>query len=182
MLTPHSFRAKWNGVEESRRKALNGAIDPLLPFWSDAAGPPDFDRDNNMKLSPNDKIAGVLAPLFALRTEDDLGIGDVAALRQFIDWAALASSCNFRSAVQRRQQLTQLVPARSALPCTWLGGAEDLSKKLCEVTAGTDLSALPRGSEAGIVKRLKKLSSGLRRFPGTCPNRSAGRGSVRRIL
>ena len=40
-----------------------------------------------MNLSPNDKIAGVLAPLFALRTEDDLGIGDVAALRQFIDWA-----------------------------------------------------------------------------------------------
>jgi 4-alpha-glucanotransferase len=39
-----------------------------------------------MKLSPNDKIAGVLAPLFALRTEDDLGIGDVAALRQFIGW------------------------------------------------------------------------------------------------
>src|SRR3954471_23275529 len=41
-----------------------------------------------MKLSPNDKIAGVLAPLFALRTENDLGIGDVAALRQFIDWIA----------------------------------------------------------------------------------------------
>src|SRR3954471_9312659 len=41
-----------------------------------------------MNLSPETKIAGVLAPLFALRTENDLGIGDVAALRQFIDWAA----------------------------------------------------------------------------------------------
>ena len=40
-----------------------------------------------MKLSPNDKIAGLLAPLFALRTEDDLGVGDVAALRQFIAWS-----------------------------------------------------------------------------------------------
>mgnify|MGYP001793711343 FL=1 len=40
-----------------------------------------------MNLSPNDKIAGVLAPLFALRTEDDLGIGDVTALRQIIDWS-----------------------------------------------------------------------------------------------
>ena len=40
-----------------------------------------------MDLSPERKIAGVLAPLFALRTDDDLGIGDVAALRQFIDWA-----------------------------------------------------------------------------------------------
>ncbi|MEP6698555.1 MAG: 4-alpha-glucanotransferase [Verrucomicrobiota bacterium] len=40
-----------------------------------------------MKLPPEKKIAGVLAPLFALRTETDLGIGDLEALRQFIDWA-----------------------------------------------------------------------------------------------
>jgi 4-alpha-glucanotransferase len=41
-----------------------------------------------MNLSPEKKIAGVLAPLFALRTENDLGIGDVEALREFIDWLA----------------------------------------------------------------------------------------------
>lgn len=41
-----------------------------------------------MNLSLDKKIAGVLVPLFALRGEDDLGIGDTAALRQFIDWAA----------------------------------------------------------------------------------------------
>jgi 4-alpha-glucanotransferase len=41
-----------------------------------------------MNLSPETKIAGILAPLFALRREDDLGIGDVGALRQLIDWAA----------------------------------------------------------------------------------------------
>ncbi len=41
-----------------------------------------------MNLSPDKKIAGVLVPLFALRGEDDLGIGDTAALQQFIDWAA----------------------------------------------------------------------------------------------
>ncbi|MDQ6860238.1 MAG: 4-alpha-glucanotransferase [Verrucomicrobiota bacterium] len=41
-----------------------------------------------MNLSPENRIAGVLTPLFALRTEDDLGIGDLAGLRQFIDWAA----------------------------------------------------------------------------------------------
>jgi 4-alpha-glucanotransferase len=41
-----------------------------------------------MNLSPEKKIAGVLVPLFALRGEDDLGIGDIAALREFIDWAA----------------------------------------------------------------------------------------------
>ncbi len=33
-------------------------------------------------------MAGVLTPLFALRGENDFGIGDIAALREFIDWAA----------------------------------------------------------------------------------------------
>ena len=41
-----------------------------------------------MNLSPEQKIAGVLAPLFALRRETDLGVGDLEALRHFIDWAA----------------------------------------------------------------------------------------------
>src|SRR5438093_1934623 len=38
-----------------------------------------------MNLSLENKIAGVLVPLFALRREDDLGIGDLGALREFID-------------------------------------------------------------------------------------------------
>src|SRR5881409_3358889 len=41
-----------------------------------------------MNLSPEKRIAGVLAPLFALRGRNDLGIGDLAALREFIDWVA----------------------------------------------------------------------------------------------
>src|SRR5919201_3713412 len=41
-----------------------------------------------MNLSLEKKIAGVLVPLFALRREDDLGIGDLGALREFIDWIA----------------------------------------------------------------------------------------------
>ncbi len=41
-----------------------------------------------MTLSPDQKLAGVLTPLFALRTDDDLGIGDLEGLRQFVDWAA----------------------------------------------------------------------------------------------
>jgi len=45
---------------------------------------------NAMNLSPEKKIAGVLVPLFALRGQDDLGIGDIAALREFIDWIAQA--------------------------------------------------------------------------------------------
>ena len=41
-----------------------------------------------MQLDPEKRIAGILVPLFALRREDDLGIGDLAALRKFIDWSA----------------------------------------------------------------------------------------------
>ncbi len=41
-----------------------------------------------MHLSPDRPIAGVLAPLFALRAEGDLGIGDLRALRELIDWSA----------------------------------------------------------------------------------------------
>src|ERR1043166_9400388 len=41
-----------------------------------------------MNLSPEKKIAGVLVPLFALRREDDLGIGDVGASQEFINWIA----------------------------------------------------------------------------------------------
>src|SRR5499427_4159892 len=41
-----------------------------------------------MNLPPEKKIAGVLVPLFALHGENDLGIGDLGALREFIDWIA----------------------------------------------------------------------------------------------
>ena len=32
--------------------------------------------------------AGILIPVFALRTPDDLGIGDIGGVRQLIDWSA----------------------------------------------------------------------------------------------
>ncbi len=41
-----------------------------------------------MHLHPDNKIAGVLAPVFALRSANDLGVGDVASLRDLVDWAA----------------------------------------------------------------------------------------------
>ena len=39
-----------------------------------------------MKLSPNQSLAGVLEPVFAIRTDEDLGIGDTDGVRQMIDW------------------------------------------------------------------------------------------------
>jgi len=38
--------------------------------------------------TPAQRVAGVLAPLFAIRGSEDLGIGDIRALREFADWAA----------------------------------------------------------------------------------------------
>jgi len=40
----------------------------------------------DMKLSPAQSLAGILEPVFAIRTEDDLGIGDTEGVRQMVDW------------------------------------------------------------------------------------------------
>src|SRR5664280_3781617 len=39
-----------------------------------------------MKLSTSQSMAGILEPVFAIRTEEDLGIGDTEGVRQMIDW------------------------------------------------------------------------------------------------
>jgi 4-alpha-glucanotransferase len=39
-----------------------------------------------MKLSPDQSLAGILEPVFAIRTEEDLGIGDTDSVRQMMDW------------------------------------------------------------------------------------------------
>lgn len=41
-----------------------------------------------MKIDPTKKLAGVLIPVFALRHDSDLGIGDTTAVRQAIDFCA----------------------------------------------------------------------------------------------
>ncbi|HEV2843114.1 MAG TPA: 4-alpha-glucanotransferase [Chthoniobacterales bacterium] len=107
-----------------------------------------------MNLSPDQKIAGVLAPLFALRRENDLGIGDLEALRQFIDWAAGIgfkivqllpinemggdhSPYNAISAVALEPTTLHLAP----------GSPEDLSQEdFEEVLARNDLEKLRKGA------------------------------------
>ena len=39
-----------------------------------------------MRLNPDQKLAGILCPVFSIRTETDLGIGDTEGVRQLIDW------------------------------------------------------------------------------------------------
>src|SRR6266480_364913 len=106
-----------------------------------------------MNLSPENKIAGVLVPLFALRRDDDLGIGDLGALREFIDWIA---EIGFT--------LVQLLPINEtgadnspynaissmAIEPTTLhlapGSPEDLTRRdFDDLTAGVDLGRLWRG-------------------------------------
>src|SRR5437764_13500766 len=120
-----------------------------------------------MELSPEKKIAGILAPLFGLRSENDLGIGDVAVLREFIDWAA---EIGFK--------LVQLLPINEmggdhspynaisavALEPTTLhlapGSPEDLSQEdFDNVIARSDLEK----SRKGMVKhdRVRRLKLGL---------------------
>src|SRR6184192_1904884 len=107
-----------------------------------------------MNLSPEKKIAGVLAPLFALRGKDDLGIGDIAALREFIDWVA---EIGFK--------LVQLLPINEtgadnspynaisamAIEPTTLhlapNSPQDLTREeFDDLTAGVDLPVLRSGS------------------------------------
>lgn len=128
-----------------------------------------------MLLSPDRKIAGVLAPLFALRTENDLGIGDLGALREFIDWAAEIgfkliqllpinemggdhSPYNAISAVAIEPTTLDLAP----------GSPGDLTEQdFAEVTGGFDLERIRKGPvKYRQVRRLKMalLEKAYRRF------------------
>jgi 4-alpha-glucanotransferase len=118
-----------------------------------------------MNLSSEKKIAGILVPLFALRGANDLGVGDLGALREFIDWSADAG---FR--------LVQLLPinetggdnspynAISSMaiePTTLLlapGSPEDLTESdFTEVTNVFNLERLRRGPvKYRLVKKLKR--------------------------
>src|SRR5262249_29598120 len=135
-----------------------------------------------MTLSPNERIAGLLTPLFALRREDDLGIGDLEALRQFIDWS-------------RRNGfgLVQLLPinetggdhspynaisSRALDPTTLYlapGSPVDLSEEdFAQTVRDFDLRELRRGRVCyEIVKALKKrlLERAFEAFQGRGPDR-----------
>jgi 4-alpha-glucanotransferase len=118
-----------------------------------------------MSLSPEKKVAGVLVPVFALRGEDDLGIGDIGALREFIDWVA-----------QIGFKLVQLLPINEtgadnspynaisamAIEPTTLhvlpNSLPDLTREdLDAAVAGTDLRSLRLGDvKYRQVKKLKR--------------------------
>ena len=106
-----------------------------------------------MELTPDRPLAGLLAPLFALRGKDDLGVGDVGALREFVEWAAAQgftvvqllpvnetgndnSPYNAISSVAIEPTTIEITPA--AVP--------DLSaEEIEEITRGIDLACSARG-------------------------------------
>src|ERR1043166_5220728 len=137
-----------------------------------------------MSLSPERKIAGVLAPLFALRTEADLGIGDLEGLRQFIDWGAEIgfklvqllpinemggdhSPYNAISAVAIEPTTLHLAP----------GTPEDLTREdYDEVVSNFDLERLRHGPvKHGRVRKLKTalLEKAYQRFAQNDNHRDA---------
>src|SRR5438309_10095073 len=117
-----------------------------------------------MNLSPEKKIAGVLVPVFALRGEHDLGVGDIGALREFIDWAAKIgfklvqllpinetgadnSPYNAVSAMAIEPTTLELAP----------NSPEDLTRKdFNSVMADVDLGRLRRGEVK--YRHVKKLT------------------------
>ena len=116
-----------------------------------------------MNLSPEKKIAGVLTPLFALRREDDLGIGDAAALREFIDWAA---GIGFRlvqllpiNETGRDNSPYNAISATAIEPATLHlapGSPKDLTREDFDAAlADLDLAKLRHGSVN--YRRVKKL-------------------------
>jgi 4-alpha-glucanotransferase len=126
-------------------------------------------------LNPEHRIAGVLIPVFALRSGSDLGAGDLGGLRAFIDWAAAAGFA-----------LVQLLPinetggdnspynaiSSTALDPTTLElhpkAFPDLSERAYRDTLrGVDLNALRAGPvQYAAVKALKQklLRAAFRRF------------------
>ena len=128
-----------------------------------------------MELTPDRPLAGLLAPLFALRGKDDLGVGDVGALREFVEWAAAQgftvvqllpvnetgndnSPYNAISSVAIEPTTIEITPA--AVP--------DLSaEEIEEITRGIDLGVLRAGPVAyPLVKALREklLARGFENF------------------
>jgi 4-alpha-glucanotransferase len=106
-----------------------------------------------MNLSPENKIAGILTPLFALRSEKGLGIGDVATLREFIVWARETGFGVVQllpiNEVGRDNSPYNAISAMAIEPMTLHlapGSPEELTHEAFEsVTANENLTTLRRG-------------------------------------
>ena len=106
-----------------------------------------------MKLSPSQSLAGVLEPVFAIRTEDDLGIGDTAGVRQMVDWCQ-----RHRISIFQTLPINEIGLDNSPYNALSSVALEPTTLSLCP----TDLSDLDAGHLAQIVTpdRLSVLRNG----------------------
>ncbi|MDX2079796.1 MAG: 4-alpha-glucanotransferase [Terrimicrobiaceae bacterium] len=138
------------------------------------------------ELSPEKRIAGILAPVTALRGKGDLGIGDAAALVEFASWAAekgfgIVQILPFNETGADHSPYNILSsmaiePATIATVPEWL---PDLSPEdFKEVCAKHDLDALRAGPvRYTAVKALKRdlLLAAFRQFRGRGGDRMRAR-------
>lgn len=139
-----------------------------------------------MTLHPDASLAGVLTPLFALRGKEDLGIGDLGALRECLHWAAengfgvvqllpVNETGNDNSPYNAISSVA-LDPATLE---THPGALRDLTPEdYSEVMAGVDVAALRKGPVAyAAVKPLKAalLRRAYERFCQTSWRKNDGR-------
>jgi 4-alpha-glucanotransferase len=116
-------------------------------------------------LNPDQRIAGVLAPVFALRGSQDLGIGDTRALREFATWAARHDlrvvqilPINESGSDHSPYNILSSMALEPATIATVPDELPDLSRSDFErITAEFDLNALRAGPvRYGEVKKLKR--------------------------
>src|SRR5437870_800616 len=139
-----------------------------------------------MNLFAENKIAGILTPLFALRSEKGLGIGDVATLREFVEWAREIGFGVLQllpiNEVGRDNSPYNAISAMAIEPMTLHlapGSPEELTREAFEsVTANENLAALRRGPVK--YEHVRKLKRGLleRAFKNFQLNATANRRSV----
>lgn len=114
--------------------------------------------------STNRRLAGILIPVFSIRGENDLGIGDVSGLREFVRFAS-ETGFSFVQLLPINETGPDNSPYNAissvaieplTLDCT-PGGLSDLSEEaFAEVTAAYDLAAMNSGSVPyHEVRRLK---------------------------
>jgi len=139
-----------------------------------------------VNLSPENKVAGVLTPLFALRNENGLGIGDVATLREFIEWARAIGFGVVQllpiNEVGRDNSPYNAISAMAIEPMTLHlapGSPEELQREVFEsATANENLTTLRRGQVK--YERVRKLKRELleRAFKNFQLNATANREST----
>lgn len=139
-----------------------------------------------MYLSPEKRIAGLLAPLFALRSKGDLGIGDTRSLRELADWAA-ANGFGLVQVLPVNEtgadNSPYLAVSSIALDPTTIhispGSIKDLSRADFEaIMAGVDQRKLHEGPvNYRLVKPLKRklLWKAFENFDSKCLRRNTAR-------